>query len=849
MKLEDNKVAEWNDKYVRYDKLKNILAKCAKSIERYNNLHARNPDLAATVEERYRKGMPTPRGSKENLLAGLSSSAGVVDTERFSIHSIDEQDEATVLSSSSPTSPKDYGSGAPTDMHREDSAGRLFSVLERAASGVSEFFDFEKKYERQLVEALKAMDQNALEFEKSLLEDIELVNKFYEGRLAEFEGRLKLLKESVAVSFARAPPPPDAVDEGGTGRISSASENSVDSFLETPLIGNTRKKANTLIMAVKTISMHLKPQAVRELETTPMLPINDDDEEQHHQAEDDARKAREADSVQRSLADLYRHAKLLSNYYIMNYTAVVKIVKKHDKTLREHKGRFKNVVKPANICNEGKAVEKLADHLERLYANWFCNRSITEARVQLLPKKGDGLEMDWSQLRLGYRMGMCSVLSLWVGWDCIWGTLTKGTATIGGRTAFPVFRACGGLLLLQWFWGCSVWVWTRYRVNYIFLFDFDPQIVSTPLAIFNEAVDNSLVFLVGMLLYYKAGANDLPINFPAGILPFLLVVYMFLQLIFPLRSRRPMWRAIWHVVSTPLSSPTFFHGYLGDIFTSMVKVFQDIAWTLGFVLSGDFLIPEEFKASTKHAWAKSLWYSKVLIPILTLLPLWFRFNQCLRRYTDTGNRMPHLANAFKYALSMTVTLFGAFHPLYLRHSGPSNLFQMFWMTTFVASSLYSFFWDVYMDWGLGRPKYNFLGPRLMYPRKDSYYATIGIDLVLRFAWVLTLVPPNSGARFALPQYLTAVSMMLELFRRTIWGFLRLENEHRSNTSGYRRVDFVPLHFSTEHGRGYKHEKEHRGASVLVEVAVVTLVVLGAAVASVVAAQHETEKLLASNEDL
>ena len=154
-----------------------------------------------------------------------------------------------------------------------------------------------------------------------------------------------------------------------------------------------------------------------------------------------------------------------------------------------------------------------------------------------------------------------------------------------------------------------------------------------------------------------------------------------------------------------------------------------------------------------------------------------------------------------------------------------------------------------MDWGLGRPQFKLLGPRLMYPKRFIYYIIIATDLVLRFAWVLTLVPPNSGADFALPQYLTAVSMMLELFRRTIWGFLRLENEHRNNTSGYRRVDFVPLHFSTEHTHGYKQEKEHRGSSVLFEVAVVTLIVLSASVASVVAAQHQTEILRKQNGEL
>jgi len=34
--------------------------------------------------------------------------------------------------------------------------------------------------------------------------------------------------------------------------------------------------------------------------------------------------------------------------------------------------------------------------------------------------------------------------------------------------------------------------------------------------------------------------------------------------------------------------------------------------------------------------------------------------------------MPNLANAFKYALSQSVTLFGAFHPLYLMQNNPEE---------------------------------------------------------------------------------------------------------------------------------------------------------------------------------
>jgi hypothetical protein len=188
----------------------------------------------------------------------------------------------------------------------------------------------------------------------------------------------------------------------------------------------------------------------------------------------------------------------------------------------------------------------------------------------MLTKRNDGLEMDWSQLRLGYRMGMCSILGLWVCWDCIWGLLTEGMSTIGGRTAFPVFRACAGLVMLQWCWGFSVWVWNRYRVNYIFLFDFDPSTVEGPLVLFNQAVNNTLVYLICTLLYYKAGAHDIPGNLPPGVFPVILVLYAIVQLVYPWRRRGPMWRAICSVITAPSSSPSFFHGYVG---TSLMSLF------------------------------------------------------------------------------------------------------------------------------------------------------------------------------------------------------------------------------------------------------------------------------------
>jgi hypothetical protein len=154
-------------------------------------------------------------------------------------------------------------------------------------------------------------------------------------------------------------------------------------------------------------------------------------------------------------------------------------------------------------------------------------------------------------------------------------------------------------------------------------------------------------------------------------------------------------------------------------------VILSIHCSICWVLAGNFLVSEESKSPLQN-YAHSTWYKNVFIPILTQLPVLLRFNQCLRKFLDTGDRLPHLANATKYALSQMVTLAGTFHPLYLEFTSATRanngvpVYQIFWTILFISSSLYSFCWDVYMDWGLGRKGYGFLGPQLMYPKKYYY---------------------------------------------------------------------------------------------------------------------------------
>ena len=117
--------------------------------------------------------------------------------------------------------------------------------------------------------------------------------------------------------------------------------------------------------------------------------------------------------------------------------------------------------------------------------------------------------------------------------------------------------------------------------------------------------------------------------------------------------------------------------------------------------------------------------------------------QCLRVFADTHKRVPALPNALKYAISLLVVVFGAVHPTLIA-AFPSahrdGTIHVAWLFTYVTSTLYSFAWDVRMDWKLGDLRHGGLRERRMFANAAVYYVAIGIDLVLRFAWTATIVP-------------------------------------------------------------------------------------------------------------
>lgn len=63
---------------------------------------------------------------------------------------------------------------------------------------------------------------------------------------------------------------------------------------------------------------------------------------------------------------------------------------------------------------------------------------------------------------------------------------------------------------------------------------------------------------------------------------------------------------------------------------------------------GTILAVADAKQCVERAWFR---------PVMAVLPAWLRFAQCLRRYRDTREANPHLANAVKYSTVFVVIIF------------------------------------------------------------------------------------------------------------------------------------------------------------------------------------------------
>jgi EXS domain-containing protein len=268
--------------------------------------------------------------------------------------------------------------------------------------------------------------------------------------------------------------------------------------------------------------------------------------------------------------------------------------------------------------------------------------------------------------------------------------------------------------------------------------------------------------------------------------PLLLFFICAAKSLFPWRRQKYyFWTVICYTLGAPMYEVQFRDGFIGDVFTSMVRPMQDIAFTCFYLLSGLqgwWMFREQTSEENINIPVERSWLlHTVVLPACTVSPLWWRFCQCLRQCYDTKKRWPYLGNAAKYFFAAQVAMFGVFDP--------EKTGSAVWIIMFVLATFYQLWWDIFMDWELlewhhETGSYKLRKTRLF--QSDFVYICIFlVNFVLRFGWTLIVMPTTylspSGALLNTfsADFTTLVTPLLtcaEIIRRTLWGLIRIELE-------------------------------------------------------------------------
>eukprot|EP00668_Euglena_longa_P012083 GGOE01014510.1.p1 GENE.GGOE01014510.1~~GGOE01014510.1.p1 ORF type:complete len:473 (+),score=92.57 GGOE01014510.1:94-1419(+) len=336
-------------------------------------------------------------------------------------------------------------------------------------------------------------------------------------------------------------------------------------------------------------------------------------------------------------------------------------------------------------------------------------------------------------------------------------------------SVLPVYyRAIVLIVLGGWCWGINVQGLDRLHIEYTTLFEQDLSQKVPYRAVYGASAMFSLLLLLNMIAFTQAT------GIPSTLIPLCLYVSMLLLITWPrppfLNARYGFLVALQSVLLSPILGVGFGHVIFADLLTSYSKVFADMYSTVCVIVnsSDQHFHPEVLQVCRNDAFG----------PFVASLPSWLRFFQCLRAYSSERERR-HLFNALKYFSAFPVLLFSYLKQSYFTASGPYGVFiSQFWIFSLLINSLFSFYWDVYHDWGLGSlTSANWLlRDRLVFPRRWWYYTTLTVDLLLRFTWSLQLSPHwwfaiGGSVGRELQMF---VLETLEILRRCLWIFFRCE---------------------------------------------------------------------------
>ena len=260
----------------------------------------------------------------------------------------------------------------------------------------------------------------------------------------------------------------------------------------------------------------------------------------------------------------------------------------------------------------------------------------------------------------------------------------------------------------------------------------------------------------------------------------------------------------------PGTSISFPEIVLADALTSLSKVFKDVGVT--FVAVYAYTQAEPVVVYHEQG--------MLLVALMASMPAAIRVRQCWVQLTGASDSATQIAvslNIIKYC--------SAFPPIWLAAAAslgyPHPALPAAIVATSVINSVYSYLWDVMMDWGLvqlsvvkGRVCLR-LRPLCFYPT-PAYIVAAALNLVLRFGWMANQVEALQGLSVAA---LVLMVEMAEVSRRAVWNLFRVEWEiinttlkEREATKGDDEFDYAAEEYTHHSADGGEGQEQSSGSS-------------------------------------
>ncbi|KAH9675256.1 phosphate transporter PHO1 [Citrus sinensis] len=483
-----------------------------------------------------------------------------------------------------------------------------------------------------------------------------------------------------------------------------------------------------------------------------------------------------------AFVEFYLKLRHLKSYSFLNILAFSKIMKKYDKiTSRRASTSYMRMVDNSYLSISDE-VTKLMERVEDTFIKHFSNSNRRKGMNNLRPKtKKERHRISFSLGEMYFQSSfflapivvlgsvhlnqyISNLSGLFVGCSAALilaliliiharGLLDKRGKTQYMENMFPLYSLFAFVVLHMLMYASNICFWRQYRVNYPFIFGFKQ---GTELG-YRE------VLLVSFCLAALALTSVLS------------------NLDMEMNPKTKEYEALTELLPLGLVLVALQDFFLADQLTSQVQAIRSLEFYICYYGWGDY---KQRQNTCKSSGVYNTFYF-----IVAVIPYWSRFLQCLRRLCEEKDPMQGY-NGLKYLATIIAITTRTAYSLYMGFSWKiiSGIFS-------AIATIYGTYWDLVVDWGLlqRQSKNRWLRDKLLIPSKSVYFAAIVLNVLLRFAWLQTVL--NIQFSFLHRQTLITIVASLEIIRRGIWNFFRLENEHLNNVGKYRAFKSVPLPFT------------------------------------------------------